>query len=211
MTDPDTPIWYASYGSNLLRQRFLAYLEGGEVPRSTTGEAQSGARDTERPSADQPFVLPHHLLFAHAAPRWGGGGVAKITATPDAAATTQSRAWRITLGQLEDVFAQENRRETTAIDLDRLVDDGRIQVFDSWYGTLLCAGAIAGEPVLTFTGPTPDTTLAPAHGSYLRVVGDGLRELRDWSTEQVATYLADCPGNRGQLTPKSVARILEAS
>lgn len=211
MTDLDTPIWYASYGSNLLRQRFLTYLEGGLVPRSTSGEAQVGARNAALPSADRPFVLDYHLLFAHSAQRWGGGGVAKIGVSPNPTAATQSRAWRITVGQLEDVFAQENKRPTVPVDLDRLVGEKRLEVHDSWYGTLLCAGAIDGEPVLTFTGPTPNVILAPADASYLRVVGDGLRELRGWSTEQVASYLADCPGNRGHLTPEALAALLDAS
>ncbi len=210
MTELDTPIWYASYGSNLLRQRFLAYLEGGSVPMSTTGDIQRGARDRTVPSADQPFVLEHQLMFAHRAARWGDGAVAKVALTPDPLVATQSRAWRITLGQMEDVFAQENRQaEVAPIDLAALLETGTVTPYPTWYGSLLHVGSIDGEPVLTFTGPTPNDTLGPADRSYLRVIADGLAELRSWDRKTSAEYLAACPGHLGHLDAVTIHSLLD--
>ncbi len=209
MSDPDTPVWYASYGSNLLRQRFLAYLEGGAVPLSTTNAPQRGSRNPAPPSADQPYVLSHRLLFAHSAERWGGGAVAKLALQPDPNAVTQSRAWRINLGQMEDVFAQENRQHDVApIDLDTLMVDGSVTPYATWYGSLLHVGTINNEPVLTFTGPTPDHAVGPAHSSYLRVIADGLAELRGWDRSEAAAYLAGCPGHLGHLDAGDIQRML---
>lgn len=206
---PDVMIWYASYGSNLLRERFLTYLTGGAIPRATDGRPQRGARDASHPTADRPFELNHRLLFAHSATRWGGGGVAKIALDRNDSVITQSRAWRISLRQLEDVFAQENRRaRTDSIDLDRCVTDGRLDVWPSRYGTLLHVGAIGGEPVLTFTGVTSNDMLRPAHLSYLSVVAAGLAELRGWNMERAAHYLASCPGNQGAHDPMRLADAL---
>ncbi len=209
MPDLDTPVWYASYGSNLLRRRFLAYLEGGVVPQSTSGDAQRGSRDRSAPTADQPFVLRHQLLFAHSAVRWGGGAVAKLALTPDPGVETQSRAWRITLGQMEDVFAQENRQtEVAPVDLPRLLADGCVTPYPTWYGSLLHVGSIDDEPVLTFTGPTPDDAVGPAHESYLRVIADGLAELRGWDRSAAAAYLAACPGHTGHIDAGVIERAL---
>ncbi len=210
MTDLDRPVWYASYGSNLLRRRFLAYLEGGAVPRSTDGGLQRGSRDTSLPTADQPFELRHQLLFAHSAARWGDGAVAKLSLVPDPAVATQSRAWRITLGQLEDVFAQENRQiETAPLDLPALLEKGSQTTYPTWYGTMLAVGSIDDEPVLTFTGPTPTEVFGAAHVSYLRVIADGLAELRGWDTAQAASYLAACPGHLDTLDAAAIHAMLE--
>ncbi|MEZ5377366.1 MAG: hypothetical protein R2733_12745 [Acidimicrobiales bacterium] len=209
MADLDTPVWYASYGSNLLRQRFLAYLLGGAVPMSTSGDAQKGSRDSAMPTDDRPYVLRHQLLFAHSSQRWGGGGVAKLSLTSDPLVATQSRAWRITLGQMEDVFAQENRQpEPAAIDLEQLLAAGIVTPYPTWYGSLLHVGSIDGEPVLTFTGPTPDDVIAPAHASYLRVIADGLAELRGWDRATAADYLAACPGHVDHLDAPTILTLL---
>ena len=202
-------VWYASYGSNLLRQRFLTYLEGGRIPMSTSGDTQRGSRNRAAPSGDQPFVLRHQLMFAHTAGRWGGGGVAKLALDADPNVATQSRAWRISLDQMEDVFAQENRQsDAVSIDLDELTEHGRMALYPTWYGTLLHVGSISGEPVLTFTGTTPVDTVGPAHHSYLRVIADGLAELRGWDRTQAAVYLASCPGHTGHLDATAIEALL---
>ncbi len=204
----ERPVWYAAYGSNLLRARFLSYLVGGVVPNATDGGAQRGARHAAAPSGDRPFELPFPLLFAHSAARWGDGGVAKLGLDHDPTRPTAARAWRITLGQLEDVIAQENRLPAPpVVDLDRCCELGRIEVCAGRYGTLLSVGRIDDEPVLTFTGSTAPEELRCAHTSYLEVIADGLAEM-GWSTPDAARYLASCPGNHGELDPEHLARHL---
>ena len=43
----DDPVWYVAYGSNLSRERFRAYLEGGRPVGSRRHYA--GGRDTSPP------------------------------------------------------------------------------------------------------------------------------------------------------------------
>ncbi len=206
----NAPVWYAAYGSNLLRARFLTYLQGGTIPNATDGRLQRGAQDTAAPSDDRPLELRHQLVFAHAARRWGQGGVAKLSLEASPAVTTHARAWRITIGQFDDVFAQENRQDGPAgIDVEQCLRDGRLDIWPTRYGTILHVGTIDDEPVLTFTGTTAAGDLRPAHLSYLRVMAAGLGELRSWDLRTAAHYLAACPGNQGRLDAGELSRQLE--
>lgn len=66
-----TEVWYAAYGSNLDRDRFLTYLGGGRPPGAT--RTYPGARDRRPPANDRPLLLPGALFFAWESPTWGGG------------------------------------------------------------------------------------------------------------------------------------------
>ena len=47
---PPDLVWYVSYGSNLHRDRFQSYLEGGRMPGGLRADA--GCRDPSEPVAD---------------------------------------------------------------------------------------------------------------------------------------------------------------
>ena len=55
-------IWYACYGSNINRSRFMDYIEG--------------CTDTTPPVEDRPFEFDHPVFFAGKSLRWGGKGKA---------------------------------------------------------------------------------------------------------------------------------------
>lgn len=66
-----TRVLYASYGSNLREERFMAYIEGGAY----CGRSYIGCRDTTPPRGSSILVGPLHLMFARRSTRWQGGGV----------------------------------------------------------------------------------------------------------------------------------------
>lgn len=215
----DRPVWYAAYGSNLSRDRFLRYLVGGPIPHSPSQQTQEPARDRSAPSDNRPFVIDRRLFFACASQRWGGGGVAFLDADRTGVVPTKGRAWRITLGQLEDVFRQENgQSDLIEIDLDQLVRDGSSTLLQCWYGRLVCLGELEGLPVLTLA--TPSEMLAgtgvkkftprPAHISYLRVIAQGLNESLAMTTKHSAEYLSSLPGNDKLYGPDQLAEELAA-
>lgn len=198
--DLDRPVWYAAYGSNLSSARFRTYLEGGIVPHAVDGREQAGARDSSPPTGNGPCEINRRLVFAGSAARWGGGGVAFLDpngeADPDL--PVLGRAWRITLGQFEDVFRQENRLdEVTPINLDALAEEGWLELHAGGYGRLELLSHIDGDPVMTFTRPTSPETLNPADISYLRVMTDGLIETWSIDPEDCARYLNSIDGNVG--------------
>lgn len=131
----------------------------------------------------------------------------------------KGRAWRITLGQLEDVFRQENgQRDLIDIDLGRLMKDGSCTLLQRSYGRLVCLGELDGLPV--FTLATPSEMLAgsgvekfdpkPAHISYLSVIAKGLNETLAMTATQSAEYLASLPGNDSVYVADQLANELAA-
>jgi len=66
-------VLYVSYGSNLLRERFMAYITGGRFAGSSA--AHPGCRDASPPREELTLRLPYALHFARESVHWGGGGV----------------------------------------------------------------------------------------------------------------------------------------
>lgn len=66
-------IWYACYGSNINRERFLCYIDGKE--RSICGKLvkNKGCEDKSPPRENHPFVFNHDIYFAKTSNNWGGG------------------------------------------------------------------------------------------------------------------------------------------
>lgn len=200
-SDLDRPVWYAAYGSNLSSARFRTYLEGGIVPYAVDRREQSGARDTAPPTGNGPCEINRKLVFAGASARWGGGGVAFLDpdGEPDPEVPVLGRAWRITLGQFEDLFRQENALdEVIPIDLDALAESGWLKLHDGAYGRLELLSEIEGDPVMTFTRPTRPENLNPADITYMKVMTDGLIETWSIEPEDCARYLNSIEGNAGQ-------------
>lgn len=201
-------VWYAAFGSNLFAERFSVYLTGGPIPFSTTGRVQRGARNPEPPSGDQPFSLERSLLFSGAVAQWGGGGTASVDADHNPVTPTMARAYRITLEQFEDVFAQENGLDVpVTIDVPALLA-GPINLTDRKYGRVELVGEIGTDPVVTLATSSRPTQLAPADSSYLSVMGLGLMESWDLTARAAADYLASRPGNAGFYDPGELAATL---
>ncbi len=176
-------IWYAAYGSNLCRERFLRYLQGGPVPGSTA--IQSGARDPSPPRDDRRHELPGTLYFAGRSITWNGGGVAYLDVGDPLPVPALGRVWLISLTQLEDVYRQENREpEVVSIDLDRLLEGGSAQPSQGAYGRLVVLEPIDDIPVITFTAPGRRTDRNPPHQSYRTIIARGLTE--SWGIDRAA-------------------------
>ncbi|MCP3909577.1 MAG: histone deacetylase [Actinomycetia bacterium] len=199
-------VWYASYGSNLYRERFVVYLRGGTAPGGR--HAQRGARDRADPRDDRPLTIDRTLFFRGESRLWGGG-VAAIDHQPGTE-PARGRAYLITVSQFEDVVAQESRRETTPIDLDAATERGhhltgpgpydRLEVVDSW----------GGVPVVTFTHPDPrgahDPT--PPSAAYLATIISGLRESHHLDDNHIVEYLLAAPGVDRSWTGANLRRLL---
>ena len=189
---PPHEVWYVSYGSNMCRDRFGCYIEGGR-PRGGALE-YVGARDDTLPSEDMAVELPGSLYFAGESPTWGGG-VAFYD--HDVPGPTPARAYRITVEQFVDVAAQEMHRLPEAGDpLEEIIigglETGRHEAGPGHYETLIEVGRHNGLPMLTFTSPhgldaVPHTRPAPA---YLAMLRRGLGEGRGWGDDEVDAYFA---------------------
>ena len=174
--EPGTPshVWYVSYGSNLLRERFEVYLLGGSV--AGLDRTYPGGPGTSPASADRPVVLPGGLRFALDAPQWGGGGVAFWDPGGEGPGVL-ARAWRVTLQQYLQVVHLENggRHRAAAPWPGDVLARGSAVTADRWYGRLELVGHLDGEPALTFTHPSPGAVAVRAPSDrYADVVARGL-------------------------------------
>ncbi len=179
---PERKIWYAAYGSNLSRERFDIYLNGGTPDGAT--HTYPGCRDSSDPSDDRSLEIDGlELCFGGLSQTWGGG-VAFVRAA--AGAKVKARLYLITHEQFLDVVAQENWLDPGS------VDDGE-RIGDHMYGFAPRAGEIEGTPV-RFVTQSPETELRAPSARYLRHIVHGLRESHGLTDEQVDVYLRAAQG-----------------
>ena len=202
-------VWYASYGSNLSRERFLCHIEGG-LARGAPRPCE-GSRDRTLPGGDRPITIHHPLYFAWESRVWQGG-VAFLGHEHDRRHVTLGRMYRITITQLEDVLAQENGIDALPIDCD-ISETGRpIPYMESKYGCLIQLGQIDDEPILTFTSNEDMAShpLNPPGIDYLRMMADGLRECYGMDSGQLLEYFLHKPGIAGRLDEGMLREWIEA-
>jgi hypothetical protein len=185
-------VWYAAYGSNVDRQRFLTYLTGGTV--AGAADLHGGARDPTPPREERPYRFSRPVRFALRSRRWDGA-IALLdhqVAEPGAL----GRRYLITAAQLADVVAQENHRPTTDLPLAELTRDEIHALSDRTYDGLLLVDHDGGVPVVTFTSPRDPVALAAAAPSaaYLATIARGIRATHDMTAGDVARMLHSAPG-----------------
>ncbi len=200
-------VWYASYGSNLSRERFGCYLRGGRPP----GAARTlpGARNGQPPADDRPLSLPGEVFFGWESPTWGGG-IAFYDAGSDGVAL--ARAYLLTEQQFADVAAQEMHRQPGEdLDLDTVLRESRHDLGPGRYESLHLVGELEGHPVLTFTTPDPAALQPNAPvDAYLRTIATGLRESHGLSEAETVTYLLSRRGMQPAWDAQSLAAVVRS-
>lgn len=201
-------VWYIAYGSNMRSSRLRYYLAGGRPPNGA--KTFPGCRDPREPERSIPVELRGKLYFALESNAWTGG---RAFFDPDSAGTAWARGHLITIGQFSDILAQEMYR-TPAGDLE-LADwlaRGRTQVGPGRYETILCVGSVEGYPALTFTAPWPieKITFTKPAAAYLENIAAGLLEAGAWKRNEIAAYLAGCPGAAGSWDEDEIIAMIAA-
>ncbi|MFN3599131.1 MAG: hypothetical protein ACK4VK_05285 [Aquificaceae bacterium] len=156
---------YAAYGSNLLKKRFMYYIEGGTY----RGKEYKGSCDKTEPIDLGFMLIPYRLYFAKRSPRWDNKGVAFISCEtePDKEYHTVVRLWKVSRIQFDDIHEQEGK---------------------GWYNVKLYLGNMGGMKIYTFTGCWKDEENSPSE-EYLNVIKKGLKETTNWSDEEIENYL----------------------
>ncbi len=204
-------VWYVSYGSNLNRARFLAYLRGGLVAGNDV--VYLGCGDTSPPLEEAVLELPHALYFAGWSSRvWGGTSAAFTTLAPQSGSTL-ARAYLITRQQFVEVVRQENGNRAEVDDFDVKLEAARQQgharmLATGAYTELIHCGERDGIPMLSFTASENRRDFRRPSAAYLHVIGTGLQECHGLRTSEVAAYLGDRPGVRGTWTYGQLLDIL---
>ncbi len=189
-------LWYASFGSNLLRARFEKYLNGG-TPARATGHPEHGARDSSDPVDQMVLTVDHEIFFAHSSQKWDGGGVAFLdTAVGTDGSSTRCRAYKITVEQFEDVYQQENGADAPVLlDLDGLGRHGVVEQHDGLYGlALLLSTHDDGCPVVTITTGRTDLELNAPSVGYASTMAQGLMECMGIARDEAVDYVLGIRG-----------------
>jgi hypothetical protein len=208
--EPDL-VWYACYGSNLLRSRFMTYIQGGTPLGAATG--QVGCTDPTPPRADRALRIPHRLYFAGKSAKWQNKGVAFVARERDPSAGTAGRAYLISREQFLQVALQENGFHDfgmdpkgeqggmgddppLGIDLEETRERGWSEFPGGLYSVLLFLGEYEGYPTYTFTTSRDrdQLPLNPPGQAYRTTIVRGLRETYDWPQDEIDTYLASAGG-----------------
>ncbi|WP_117170480.1 hypothetical protein [Paraliobacillus sediminis] len=186
-------VWYASYGSNLNRDRFLCYIKGGKPEGSSKVEV--GCKDKSLPLKEATYKMNLPLYFAKSSVRWQKQGVAFIGLKKDGKYLTYSRKYLITVDQFLDVVKQENNQAELDIDLAELIKNGVMTYRDSWYGTLLYLGDVDGYPIVTFTADWDlDVPFRKPSEEYLTMIIKGLRLTLELEKDVIVDYISSKPG-----------------
>ncbi|KAG7535015.1 hypothetical protein ISN45_Aa08g025040 [Arabidopsis thaliana x Arabidopsis arenosa] len=199
-------VWYASYGSNMWKPRFLCYIHGGQAE----GMIKScvGSMDKSPPNEIVWKTFPHRLFFGRESSFfWGVGGVAYTNPLTNLNDQTHMCLYRITLEQFNDVLFQENwlnvDSDSPLFDLAALQlveNQGSISLVpasDSLYGNVVCLGKEGDIPILTLTctlsaiekfksGKIP---LRPPPKAYANTLIRGLVEEGRFSKEEAEAYI----------------------
>ncbi|KAJ4872002.1 Histone deacetylase 5 [Raphanus sativus] len=199
-------VWYASFGSNMWKQRFLCYIEGGQVEGMT--KPCVGSMDKSPPKGITWGLYPNRLFFGRESTNvWGQGGVAFLNPLTNLTDQTHMCLYRITLEQFNDVLFQENGLnvdfDSPIFDLTalKLVENNGSTPLEAdlapWYGNVVCMGREGDIPILTMTCTlslvekftSGEIPLRPPAKAYANTFIRGLVEGGIFSEEEAEAYI----------------------
>lgn len=166
--------WYASYGSNMLYERFMYYIKGGYC--EFNNKTYTGCKDKTPPKGDKPVIIPYRMYFGNQSASWGNGGVSFLDLnTPG---KSLGRMYLVTREQFGDIHDQEGKHK-------------------NWYNEVCEIGECEGYKILTFTNKSLRAVCVPSD-KYFDVVKFGIKETYPrMSSFEVVKYLADCSEEYG--------------
>ncbi|XP_022736389.1 histone deacetylase 5-like [Durio zibethinus] len=203
-----TDIWYATFGSNMWKSRFLCYIEGGQVKGMK--KPCSGSMDRNPPKEITWKTCPHRLFFGRDFNQtWGPGGVAFLHPQSNSQDKTYMCLYRITLEQFNDVLLQENisvhDMSSPFFDLNALnsiPNEGSFSVEavkEGWYHNVVYLGKENDIPILTMTCPlsvmesfkSGEIPLRAPCKEYAETLLLGLVEGKQLSEDEATTYIQE--------------------
>ena len=141
-------LWYVSYGSNLLFERFRVYLDG--KPSIRLNQERSGCVRKDMPLACAYVQLPYPVYFARRSPRWNWSGVAFLDT--HGTGNALGKAYLVHRSQFHD-----------------------LQVQEGWYPKLVRLKPILGIEACTFTADIKHDPVTPSD-QYRMIMREGLAE-----------------------------------
>lgn len=156
--EKDHLVWYVAYGSNMLYERFMCYINGGSFRGN--GRSHKPCENTSLPRERKAHELLHNMYYANESGSWDNGGVSFLDVSNHGHA--YGVAYLITEEQLNHIWREEN--------------GGFIPGKNSnWYNNKAQIGIIEGIPAKTITNLRVLTENKSSR-KYKQVLMEGLRE-----------------------------------
>lgn len=189
-------VWYVCYGSNLSRDRFLAYIQGGKVKGNYIKE--KGCRDKTLPIKEKNITINNELYFSSKSLKWNNQGVAFVNPVSDSRVKTLAKAYLITMEQFIDVTNQENGNSLKPKAIKRAVRKslslGNANINNtSKYGKILYLGQSESYPMFTFTSLKMEEPIAPSC-KYLKMISSGLKDSYGLELPEICEYFNKAKG-----------------
>ena len=204
-------IWYASYGSNLDRERFYCYIRGGRPQGSI--RKNDGCRNNSLPVAGKNMLIPYELYFSGASESWGRGGVAYIHPAEDDAQLTYAHLYLITLEQFCDIVMQENDMDV----VPEIPFDIAIRLYQhtfpkiKGYNHLIYLGSVDNVPAFTFTHHRRYDNVARPSRAYLATIIRGLKQHFKLTNNVIQNYLISKEGISRHYSPDELEELIEVA
>ena len=203
-------VWYCSYGSNLLEERFKLYIEGGTSP--LVNKIYDGCTDKTMPTKSKLYKINYEMYFAEKAEFWEDKAVAFIS-HKKGNSFTYARLYLITVEQFHEIVTQENTQFSSSsisklIDLKELESKGSLLLGspdeNKLYGKVILVGTEEGFPIITFTSKSEiDKVKFKKPGEkYLGTIIKGLSDLdhsENIDYENILSYFENLKGIKGKI------------
>ncbi|AEV98128.1 hypothetical protein A4D02_33605 [Niastella koreensis] len=208
MTNLQDKVWYACYGSNILEERFLCYIKGGQPKGAKT--TYEGCRNKTLPADNEDFYISSELYFAKESNNWDNGGVAFVRTLFEPQASTIGRIYLVTKGQLIDIARQETNTKTElTIDFDKAINDSSyILKRPSWYGNLLYLGRQNEYPIFTLTNENDLQPFTKPNKNYIKTISKGIKEAHNFDDKTIFEYLKTKGGIKDNYTDQELIEII---
>lgn len=166
-------VWYVSYGSNMLYERFMTYIEGGSYKGS---REHPPCDDASSPLIVRRVEIPYGMYFGNYSSSWNCG-VSFLDTTSNGKA--YGVAYLITKEQFEHVCKRENAGR-------------KPENNPNWYNEIIDLGEMDGFRIKTLTNSTIRDYYEPSE-DYLDTLRDGLKEnYPNMSDKEIEDYLNGC-------------------
>lgn len=205
-------VWYLSYGSNMYKDRFLCYINGGRFEASNIVE--QGCKDNSPPVDEKNVVIENELFFSLQSSKWQNMGIAFVMKRKTQGLKTFAKMYLITREQFEDVVKQENGIDVNdEINIDYVFFNKKceVHVFEKgYYGMLLKIDEVDGVPVYTFTLPVdPDSYSKPSR-EYLVSIIKGIKLNFGNISDELIDVFSNLGGIKGEYTLEELTTLIQS-
>ncbi|MFD1094352.1 hypothetical protein [Salegentibacter chungangensis] len=209
--EKENKVWYACYGSNLLKERFQCYIEGG-TPKNAK-RTYPGCTDKNFSGISKPIRIPGELYFAKSSKTWSGGGAGFIRTETSNKEETLGRRYLISEKQFIELVQQEIKFDGEFhIDLEQVKQNGFLDMENgSWYGKIIYLAELEGCPVFTFTNEAYlEKEINAPHPFYLKIIIEGLKETYGMEETEIENYLISKKGIKGFPISEELKELISA-